>query len=460
MDIRCRGCNAEVSEWAALCPVCRRPLDDAELLPEPERAVRPEPVAVAPSPPPSPRADEEDDEPTDPPRPALPVRRRTSLLVVAAVAVVGLVAGVVSSTGVLSSAGAAHRRLSSGVSATQPNEGTPPAPAALPGELAAERLFFAEPGRTGLYQSDGVQLSDIRVSGAGFPLQPLVSGLGVAVFIHGDDAYRTSLGAAAPAIKLGPARWIFPGRNGTIGIQSGTATGPSTVQYMAADGDFPATEKKTFLPAGEMVIAQVPLGLVVIKGADLAAPISQVDQLRVSLVMEADESASQMQATGFQHLAPELLGSATDVIGVYGSTVAWVRCPADGSVNCSLYLVNTTNLYTRVIPKPATSIGFAQGGSASPNGRLLATFVRTGTSGTNPLIRLEVYNLTTGALTAVGAPLSAAAPQGTATWSTDGHYLYFGSLQGPLYAEPTSAIGTSAQAVTLPLTTSFAVAGY
>jgi hypothetical protein len=228
---------------------------------------------------------------------------------------------------------------------------------------------------------------------------------------------------------------------------------------MAADGEW-APGHETVLPAGETAIAQVPLGLVVARGANLAAPINQADHLRVSLVMQTVESAGQLQATGFQPPAPESLGAATGIVGVHGSTVAWIRCPGGQSVNCSLHLVNTTNLETSVVQEPRDSVGFAEGGGFSPDGRLLATFVRSGISDGGTVLQLEVYNLATGALTPVGSPVLAVEPEGSATWSADGRYLYFGGLLGRLYAEPSTAIGTPQKPVTLPLTTSFSVVGY
>jgi hypothetical protein len=386
-----------------------------------------------------------------PARVLLPIGRRAALAILVVVAAVGVTIGIVASN-------RAPHHVAAGVSATQPNETGQGSPN-LPIELAAERLFFAEPGRTGLYQSDGLELNSIGLSAAGYPLQPLVSGLGVVVFIHDNAAYRTSLDAQAPVTELSPATWIFPGRNGSIGIQNSLGPGPSTIRYMDADGEW-ARGHETVLPAKETALAQLPLGLVVARGANLAMPTDRIDHLEVSLLLQGKRSASQMQATGFEPWPPEFLGAATAILGVHGSTVAWIRCPDDKTVNCSLYLVNTTNLVTSVVQEPRDSVGFAQGGGFSPDGRLLATFVRSGISDGGTVLQLEVYNLASGTLTPVGSPVVVLEPDGTATWSSDGRFLYFGGLLGRLYAEPSSAIGTPDKPVTLPLTTSFSVVGY
>jgi hypothetical protein len=468
MDVRCRGCQAEVSEWAALCPVCRRSLDDAEPLPVPDppppppapQLESPRPVSERPV---SERAgaedpwDEEDGRVDAPWGGAISTRgRQVVLSAVAAVAIIGLVVGLVVS-------GRGHHVAPSSAPTTPPVSATTPA-TTLPAALADERLFFADPGRTGLYQSDGVDLGNVKVEGTGYPLEPLVSSLGIVVFIHDEDAFRTSVDASAPAVELGGASWIFPGRNGTIGVQSKAPGGRSIVRYMAADGAYSRRGPATVLPAGDTAIAQVPLGLVVAHGANLALAFNQLAHLQISLLMPAKRAAG---GDGFTAVPPadelsstESLGEGTAIIGVHRATVAWIRCPRDLSVDCSLHIVNTTTLSTQVVRYPADSSGFAQGGGFSPNGTLLATFVRTGVPDGASLVHAEVYDLASGLLTPIGPGLLAAELTGSGTWSADGRYLYFGGLLGSLYAEPTIAIGTSRAPWKLPIATSYSVVGY
>jgi hypothetical protein len=458
MNVRCRGCQTEVSEWAALCPSCRRSLEDAELLPDPEPPppppADPAPVVGEPTDPWAEDGPEEEEDEGEPPSRRL-ARGRTAVLAgIAAVVLVGAAVGVAGL-----SRGGGHHQVRSGVSATQPNEAQVAVPH-LPADLAGERLFFADPGMTGLYQTDGAELSKLRVQGDGFPLEPLVSGLGIIVYIHDNRAYRTSVGASGPTTDLGPATWIFPGLNGSIGIQNAVGPGPSTIRYMKADGTFDFNQRTTVLPANETAIAEVPLGLVIASGSDLSVPINEVGHLRISLVAQRKETNLQIEASGAMSLTPEFLGAATAVIGVHGATVAWIRCPGDESVNCSLVLLNTTNMYTRVVQEPPDSSGFAQGGGFSPDGGRLAVFVRSGISDGGSVLQLEVYDLATGALTPVGPALVADEPDGSATWSMDGLYLYFGGLLGQMYAEPATDIGSATKPTKLPLGASFSVVGY
>jgi hypothetical protein len=448
MNVRCLGCQTEVSEWAAHCPVCGRSLADAEPLvePEPVEAEAPAPVA-----PPVTRMDEEDEEDDDADyqpmlaSPSRPGVGKVAFAVVAAAVLLGAGFGIG-----LSQRG--HHHVTSGPPVKASSRS---ASQALPADLAGERLFFAEQGRTGLYQANGQQLSTMGSFGDGYPLEPLVSGLGIAVYIHDGHAYRTSVGATAPATELGPATAIFPGRNGTIGIQDS-----ATVRYMAADGDYPIG-KITVVPADDTAVAQVPLGLVVAQGAELSG-IDEEDHLRITLLMPVKRTPLEKQDASDAPVGTELLGSATWFIGAHGSTLAWVSCPGDVTVNCSLDLVDTTNLYTRVVRAPLDSSGFAQGGAFSPDGAQLAVFVRSPLTLTNSgtVVRLAVYDVATGRLTTVGPALTAQQPGGLATWSIDGQYLYFGGLLGNLYAEPVTAIDTAVPPIQLPLKTSFSVVGY
>jgi hypothetical protein len=317
----------------------------------------------------------------------------------------------------------------------------------LPGALASERLCFADPTKTGLYRADGQKLTDLTMTpGEGYPLVPLVSSRGVVVYIHGDYAYRTDPRNRRRVVQLAPASWIFPAEHGAIGIESGGEEGPASVTYMAANGAFPERgTPSVILAPGITAIAQVPSGLIVAAGATLAELLNQVTRVTLSLI-EAHTTVN--------------LGTATSVLGISGPTLALVTCPSRGMSSCVLRLVNTTTQRVRTIRPPPGYSGFAQGGGFAPNGKLLATFVPSPGGDRSTVLHLALIRLSTGVAT-VGRLRLAARDElvGDATWSADGHWLYFGSLSGPLDAQQVSGSGPSGSPWTLPLTASLAVIG-
>jgi hypothetical protein len=474
MGVRCIGCRREVSEWAARCPHCRRSLDDAEIVPGSD-STEPTPPAstrsrmvnvpfdeVVAGSPPSARAVVPAPVPTGWGK---RVSRRRALL--AGVAVVAVAAVVLRGldpgptrpavSGPSGSGPSVSGPSGSGPSGSGPSVSGPPITAApfgrrpprarLPSGLASERLFFAEPVKTGMYRADGATLTDGHgLAGVGFPAQPLVSGRGVVVYIHGDDAYRTVGPNAAKTVDLGAASWIFPAQHGAIGIETGGQGGPTSIAYMAADGTFPAgPSSKLRLPPGTTAVAQVPSGLIVAAGATLQGLLNEVTHVRLSLIGR--------HSTVY-------LGMATSVLGIHGATAAWVDCPSGHSSSCALHLVDTTTRHVRVIRPPPGYSGYAQGGGFSPDGSLLATFVPSTSAAGVTTLRVVVVRVDTGVAAVVGVRLAAGDQAvGDATWTTDGHWLLFGSLGGKLDAEAITPAGPRGAPWKLTLTTSFAVTG-
>jgi hypothetical protein len=459
MDVRCAGCHRDVSEWAARCPDCGRSLDDAELVaaPDPTPPLHDAELVAAPDPTP----------PLPPPGVRLqsdgPIRvvgsakgttrKRVALVVVAILAVAAVGIGVLDP-----GLHPASRNASIG-----PSRGTrPPITATpitgshsvqqsrrprLPAGLASERLFFAEPGRTGLYRADGTRLTDPQgLAGIGYPLEPLVSGQGIVVYIHGNDAYRTAGPSAVSSVDLGAASSIFPALRGAIGIETGGEGATTSVEYMAADGTVPAPGTASLqLPPGITAVAQVPSGLVVAGGATPAGLLSEVTRVRLSLI-RAHSTIN--------------LGVATDVIGVHGATVAEVNCPPRRPSSCSLTLVDTTTRRLRVIRPPPEYVGYALGGGFSPDGSRLAAFVQSSPFEDVTSLRLVLVDLVTGTVSVTGLYLLANDPAvGDATWSADGRWLFFGSPSGTFDAERITRRGPTGLPWELTLTTSLAVTG-
>jgi hypothetical protein len=323
----------------------------------------------------------------------------------------------------------------------------------LPNALASERLFFAEAGRTALYRADGTRLRTFpATAGVGY-IQPLVSGGGVLVYIHGGRAYRTSGTGAARPVNLGlaslqdaEASTIFPADGGGIGIELAPLGRPATVRFMTADGGTLTPASKRTLPSGANVVAEVPRGLLIETHGSFSDPILGISSLRLS-ILEAHTSV--------------FLGVASAVIGIHGASVAWTTCPAPRSSNCALHVIDTSSGDARTIPPLAAYSGYAQsGGAFSPNGRMLAAFVPSRRPGGAMVLHLVVENVATGVVSVVAPAVPADARLvGTATWSADGHWLYFGGVSGRLHAEEIGRTGPRGHSWALPLATSVAVTG-
>jgi hypothetical protein len=300
---------------------------------------------------------------------------------------------------------------------------------------------------TGLYRADGKRLTDPKgLAGVGYPREPLVSGQGIVVYIHGNDAYRTAGPRAVTSVDLGAASWIFPALHGAIGIETGGHGAPTSVEYMAADGAIPAPGTTSLhLPPGITAVAQVPSGLVVAAGAAQAGLLNEVTQMRLSLI-QAHSTVN--------------LGMATEVIGVHAATVAVVNCPSRRSSSCSLTVVDTTTHHVRVIRPPPGYAGYAQGGGISPDGSRLAAFVQSSPFEDATALRLVLVDLATGTVSVTRLYLLSSAPAvGDATWSGDGRWLFFGSLRGTFDAERITRRGPTGPPWALTLTTSLAVTG-
>jgi hypothetical protein len=420
VDVRCRGCQAETSEWAGWCATCGRSLEDAV------------PVGVAPRPPPATTERETDELVMTPPGGSAsgratrwPSRRRTVLTAVAAAAAAAAIVAT------------AFTRGHSSSSSERPKVSS------LPAGLARERLFFAEPGRTGIYEANGTEVATFpNLAGSGYPNQPLVSGKGVAVYLHAGEAYRVAASGTRAPQRIGPAVSIFPADRGDVGIEADSGDEGATVYYMAANGV--VSQRGTAvsrLPPGVTAVARLDDGLLV-----ASAPDASTGDSRLSVI---------------EPHATVVLGTATSVIGTSGTIVAWQAC---ARATCALRLVDTaapSNLkdVTETIRPPHGYSGFAAGGGFSPDGSLLAAFVTVSSPSGAPGPRLVLIRTHTGVTSIVGRPLAFGESVGSADWSADGQWLYFGGLSGVLYAERTSGTGTLGRAWALPLKTSYVVAG-
>src|SRR5579871_4605288 len=217
VEVRCRRCGADVSEWAARCPECGAGLDDAA----------PAHGAIPPG----------------------RYRRRRGgrwrlglALLVAAVAVAAVLT--------LRQSGGGHATLTG-----------------VPAELRDRLLFFAGPGEGKVVRADGTVVQSLpQVGSVSYPIKPVVTAEHLVVFALDGQAYRVGADAPGPAVRVGAADRVFPADGGDVGLQVGRdPSEPSFVEYMAADGTVPQYgTTSTPLPAGSTAVARMPTGLLVL----------------------------------------------------------------------------------------------------------------------------------------------------------------------------------------------------
>ncbi len=307
----------------------------------------------------------------------------------------------------------------------------------LPGALRSQVLFFADRSRTAVVRADGTTINDLAgVAASGYPFQPLDTGDHLAVFVHDNQAYRVSA-AGGPPQPVGAATSIFAADGGAVGLQGGGNGEPTSVEYMAADGTVPQPgTSSTQLPLGAVAVARLADGLLV------------------------QANPTQSRPPRFELIAPQstlTLGSLTAVVGTHQSWVAALTCPPHRAVaGCPLHLVDTAGRTDRVVRIPPGFTGFAEGGRFSPDGSLLAAFVDDTTPPNLGTMHLALIRTSTATVTVVGPPLLVA---GSAAWSTDSHWVFYGGLTGALYAERTTPQGPAGRSWKLPLSSSYAVTG-
>ncbi len=317
-----------------------------------------------------------------------------------------------------------------GATRAQPGQSSPRLPAAL----ARQRLFFADSGGgTVVARADGTTVADLnQIGGTGGA--PLVTADGFAVFTHGNTAYRVSAGGTAAPV--GRASSLFPGADGSVGLEVDTTGKPASVSYVALDGAVPfASTLSMPLPPGTSAVAQLTDGLLVV------------------------HSYSHPRVVPYEvigaHSTVNLAGDFS-VIGTHGSGAAGLHCGQDQVVYCPLRLTDTATGTQRAVPTPAGFAGFVQGGGFSPDGSLLAAFVYAPGAGT---ARLAVIRTRDVNVSVVGPPLGVGQGGGSATWSRDGRWVYFCGITGGLYAEETTPRGADGAPWALPLPSSYAVVG-
>lgn len=303
----------------------------------------------------------------------------------------------------------------------------------LPAALAREELFIADPGRTGIFRADGSVVEAIRnFSADGYPSRAVDSGSGLVVYVHQGQAYMVASKGGKPPVRVGAADSVFPANDGAVGLFVGGPAGPGFVEYLAADGQLPEPgTDSTELAIGFTPVARLPSGLLV-----ESTPRSRLDTF-------------QLEVMGIH--TTEILGAATQVLDIHANNVAWLSC-ASIPPTCSLLVEDTSSNEHQVISTPPGYTGYTSGGAYSPDGRFLATFVLSGRGA----LGLEVVDVATGTATLIRGVQGST---GTAAWSADGQWLYYGGNTGDLYAQGMRDGQPIGRQWRLPIQTSQTVSG-
>jgi hypothetical protein len=311
-------------------------------------------------------------------------------------------------------------------------------PALLPDHLGDQMLFYAEPHMTAIVRADGTVIRTFpQLAAIGYPTPPLTTAGHSIVFVHDHQAYRVGPTPRSLVQHVGAADRLFPTDGGGVGLQVGgdgdQSGAPAIVEYMAADGTLSQPHNtSTALPGGTTAIARMIVGLLVLTGDN---------QLK------------------FAGTGPELhVGPVNRVIGTSVATVAWTDGGGGGCLpnpGSCLHLTDTASGTDRMITPPAGFAGFVGGGAFSPTGTWLAAFVFT-PADTGPGLRLVLIDTRLGRAQVVGPVLPAGEAIGSAAWSSDGQWIFFSGLSGPLYAQRMESSGPVSAPVALALPATYA----
>lgn len=494
MMVRCLGCDADVSEWAASCPHCRADLAEAPLLggttdvdvaygagvrgdgrsgltaplegdwplrprvwlpPVPAGEDGPAPVAgsvegdwVSVS---SARLDDS---------PARGARFRPAVLVLAAALVAFVIAA--------ATQGTRHRSV-------EPVKQFP-AGLVLPGHLppALSDLPVAYVGGNGTVDvtspgqpSDSALIVAAAVAASGQP--PLAVGGGTAFVLGSGSAGRAEFASSAGvAVALGPAAAIVPGpgeRIGLLGMQAGgrevmrevslrssapTArpgrpAGPDHASGHAAAGQGFAPRTISSPPAtpwpGRAVVAGGGPYVTLHRAVAIPSGSMPVAVLSASLVALRSPK-DHLVVWDPADAASRSLGHLGQVVGVAAGRLAWLgaTCARDGE--CPLHVYSVRDGKDVLVPPLPGRTGFLPGGSFSPAGGMLAAFTAAAGQAARPpndasTVQPVVVDLPAAVPHLVGIPVPSprSGPlAGSAWWTPGGRWLAFAGPEGSLYA--------------------------
>jgi hypothetical protein len=423
--VRCVGCGAVVSEWAAYCLVCRASLDEAKLL-EPE----------------GPAGEQE----VDPLGVAAHDRSVGAAEDAGALDATGEVGGPTSGHDVVAArsvwqnvfrvrpvaaALAVAVALSVGIVVALRSTGAPPQRAN--GTLTAVRsLSVVFTGPTGarlvpLNNGRPVQLSKV---GAGTPIS--VGGDVVFLQAHAAMVLDAATGSHLQYLSMGDSLFPMVWPN-TVGVASTTGTGETAASYEDLSGG-PSAAGSWVMPRGYM-------------------PATQFVAFGPGRVLTRWSPLDRSVQLGSR------IGPAKTVIGQTSDSVAWSRADCASNSECPL-VISPSDPATpgggsgSAVPPPPGHHGYLPAGAVSPDGQYLATFIAAGDhSASLVVIDMAGYHVTDvpGSKVPVGSTLP------SAHWSPEGNVVIFSGSGGSMHAWATGEL--SAATLPLPASSSFAVTG-
>ena len=231
-----------------------------------------------------------------------------------------------------------------------------------------------------------------------------------AVFLSAGQAYFLSAPFGSSPRALVPADQIFPMVwPGVIGVGRHLSSGAVQINFVELDGQSSLDTTLGTLPAGYQPVAQ---SLAVGPGGDLRTWDAAI--------------------VGVVELGPSL-GRASSVIGVSGTTFAWLGttgCVSDGE--CPLLVSANETAPGQLIPAPAGHAGYLPGGALSPAGDMIAAFI----AGSRHTAQLAIIDLANASTDILPGSVPAGAGELSADWSPDGTLVVFAGSNGILHVYP------------------------
>lgn len=396
MPVRCPGCDATVSEWAARCPSCHTDVIGTPV-------VRESAGNRAPSGP---------NEHKGVAAPGKPRRGQRGLAIIASAL---LVAGV-ATVGVVRYAP---------ITKASPPGGRLAGVAGLPPDLAATPVVYVADGQLATTTLGGTRSGQIGViAGQAQPAnRSEPEGRSVVFLATGATGEQAEeIGPSGTITSLGRATGVLPGPPGQVGLvleDDDVAAGPPPYTLRVAGGP-PRSRPPLAIPAGTSPVAILSAGRVALRS----------DQTGDLLIWSPPRAPTTD------------LGPSAGIVGVSNTMLAWLSSRGCATATaCPLHLFDLASGTDHLAQPVPGGRGFAPGGAFSPDGtRLLAFVVPSGVGSGPAQLQTVIVDPVTGQSTPIARPtptlLVPGLPAGNAWWTPDGSWLVFGGVDDRLFAYP------------------------
>ena len=396
MPVRCPGCDATVSEWAARCPSCHADVSGAPVIAEAAGNL-------------APRGPDELEE-SAPPGKRRHGHRRLAIIA-SALLVAGLVGLGIVRYAPMTTASPPGGRLA-GVAGLPPDLAATPVVYVSAGQLATTTLGGSRPGQIGVIAGQAQPANRSEPEGR--------SVVFLAAGATGEQAEE--IGPSGTITGLGRATGVLPGPPGQVGLvleDDDVAAGPPPYTLRVAGGP-PSSSPPLAIPAGTSPVAILSAGRVALRS----------DQTGDLLIWSPPRAPTTD------------LGPSVGIVGVSNTVLAWLSSRDCATATaCPLHLFDLARGTDHLVQPVPGSHGFAPGGAFSPDGtRLLAFVVPSGVSSGPAQLETVIVDPATGRSTPIARPtptlLVPGLPAGNAWWTPDGSWLVFGGVDDRLFAYP------------------------